>query len=125
MISLILFGVFVIFTVLYCIRAAINQNNFHKCVLFITIIIILVIIVIIPYVRSYVFYQEYTAFQYAIKDIKPSQEYACVDRAIELRRQLIKYHNNFNTYSIFAPYYSPLKDLKEIQLVNYQLENYG
>lgn len=125
MTSLILFGVFVIFTILYCIRASINGNNLHKCALLITIIIVLIIIVIIPYIRSYIFYQEYTAFQGAIKDIKPSQEYACVDRAIELRREFIKYENNFEKYGIFAPYYNQLKDLKEIQLVNYQLENYG
>ena len=85
----------------------------------------MVAFIVMPYINSYIFYERYVAFQNAIKDLKPSQEYACLDDAIAYRRELIKYQQKFEEYGIFAPYYSPLKDIKPIELVNYQLENYG
>ena len=119
-------GMMVIITLLI-ITDTVNRTSKHVgLIVVLTLICICAgVFIIIPFFTSYRFYNEYVFFQQAISSLTPSQEYICLDDAIVYRRQLIIYQTRMEQYGNFAPYYSKLKDLYPIELINYNLENFG
>ena len=127
MTSIVLWICLNIIIILLWITSSINRTSKY-----ISLIVILILISIftgvflwIPYITSYNFYKQYVAFQTAIGRLTPSQEYICIDDAIALRRQLIIYQTRLERYGSFAPYYAKLNDLYPIELINFNLINFG
>lgn len=116
-------------TALFAAMELINGSlewRFWFCVIFVLILIMIPAFTIQEYRQSLIFYDNYTAFYDRVsnQDLTPDQEYMILGEAMNYNHYLYIYQSRFKTWGVFAPTYVKIKDLKPVELNNFDMNNY-
>lgn len=100
--------------------------RFWLCVIFVLILIIIPAFTIQEYQLSLIFYDNYTTFYNRVsnQNLTPDQEYMILGEAMNYNHYLYIYQLKFKTWGIFAPTYTKIKDLKPVELNNFDMNKY-
>lgn len=100
------------------------ELRFWICLILVFALILIPIFTLGAYNQSKLFVNKYASFAEKVSTMSDSQEYMYIGNAIDYNYQLSIYQKKIHQLGIFAPYCKEIKEMKPIQMRNFDLSNY-